>query len=91
MRAQADRAAALAEQLPVSSELAAPDLLTAPLLQLIQHPGARSVIERHAPDLVGTELVTASTALSLLDLARHAAIPASLLRALDRDLAALVD
>ncbi len=87
--AHADRATALAEHLPATSDLAAADLLTAPLLRVLQLPGARDVIRGHAPDLVGSELVSLDTDLSLLDLARHAAIPASLLRALDQDLGAL--
>ena len=88
-RSHADRAASTAERLPPASTLTAADLLAAPLLHVLELPGARAVIERHAPDLVGTELVPIHTGLSLLDLARHAAIPASLLIALDHDLSTL--
>ncbi|MHB1010307.1 MAG: hypothetical protein ACYC1E_13995, partial [Propionibacteriaceae bacterium] len=88
-RSDADRAARMAEHLPAASSLAAPDLLTAPLLTVLELPGARALIERHAPDLVGTELVSVATNLSLYELATHAAIPADILIALDKDLATL--
>lgn len=89
-RSHAHRAASIAARLPPASSLAAADLLNAPLLQVLEVPGARTVLERHAPDLIGTELVSVDTGLSLLHLARHAAIPASLLIALDHDLGGLV-
>ena len=87
VRAQAERAAATAEPLPPATELPASDLLTMPLLQLLQDGRGRSAVERHAPGLVHTELVAAAAELSLLDLARSAFIPAATLRALAGDLA----
>lgn len=87
VRAHAARAAALAEPLPPTSTLRAADLLRLPLQELLSHPQARAALERHAPDLVGTELVAIPTQLSLIDLAAHAAVPAAVLRAVDDELA----
>ena len=87
--AHKDRAADTAQRLPPTSTLTAADLLTTPLLHLLELPGARDVIRRHAPDLVSTELVSVDTGVSLLDLARHAAIPASLLIVLGQELSDL--
>jgi arylsulfatase A-like enzyme len=91
VRAQAARAAATAEPLPPISELPAPELLATPLIALLQHIGVRAVLERHLPELVRTELVAATTQLSLIDLARAAVIPAAALRAVAQELAALDD
>lgn len=88
VRAHAARAADVAEPLPAASTLKAGDLLRLPLVELLQVPTARAALERHAPDLVGTELVAVPAQLSVLDLAAHATIPAAVLRALDDDLAA---
>jgi arylsulfatase A-like enzyme len=87
VRAQAERAAATAEPLPAAAELPASELLTLPLLQLLQDTRARAAVELHAPGLVHTELVAAAAQLSLLDLARTAFIPAATLCALATDLA----
>jgi arylsulfatase A-like enzyme len=89
VRRHAGRAADVAEPLPPTSTLRAGDLLELPLIELLQIPSARAAVERHAPDLVGTELVAVPAQLSVLDLAAHATIPAAVLRALDDDLAAL--
>ncbi|WP_129788609.1 sulfatase [Promicromonospora panici] len=89
VRLHAGRAADVAEPLPATSTLRAADLLELPLVELLQIPAARAAVERHAPDLGGTELVAVPVQLSVLDLAAHATIPAAVLRALDDDLAAL--
>jgi arylsulfatase A-like enzyme len=86
VRAQAQRAAATAEPLPVLSDLPAVDLLSMPIMALLQDGRARAVLERHTPGLLHTELVAAAAQLSLLDLARTAHIPAASLRALADDL-----
>jgi hypothetical protein len=88
VRAQAERAAAVAEPLPPLPELPAADLLTAPLAALLQDDRARRIVERHAPGLVQTEQLTVAPDASLLGLARRALLPAATLRALADDLAA---
>jgi arylsulfatase A-like enzyme len=87
VRAQAERAAAVAEPLPPLPELPAADLLTAPLMALLQDDRARRIVERHAPGLVQTEQLTVAPDASLLGLARRALLPAATLRALADDLA----
>ncbi|NEE04349.1 sulfatase [Phytoactinopolyspora halotolerans] len=89
VRSHRARADALAEPLPVLSGLAARDLLERPLAELLQDPAARHAVERHAPELVQTELIAVPASASLLDLAARAAIPAGMLRRLDSDLATL--
>jgi arylsulfatase A-like enzyme len=87
VRDQAQRAAATAEPLPPVSELPALDLLSMPIMALLQDARARGIVERHTPGLVQTELVAAAAQLSLLDLARTAHITAATLRAVADDLA----
>jgi hypothetical protein len=65
-----DRAALTAAPLPPLSQFHAPELITAPVLQLAQSPFARSVLERHVPLLLRTELVAFMPQLNLYDLAR---------------------
>jgi hypothetical protein len=91
VRAQAARAAAIAEPLPPMSALPAPELLATPLMALLHNLDVRAVLERHLPELVRTELVAAATQLSLIDLARAAVIPTAALRAVAQELAALDD
>jgi arylsulfatase A-like enzyme len=86
-RKQAERAAATAQPLPDLSELAALELLSMPVMALLQDIHARTVVERHIPSLAQTELVAAAALLSLLDLARTAHISAATLRAVAEDLA----
>ncbi|MGY1857193.1 sulfatase [Modestobacter sp. SYSU DS0290] len=88
VRTQADRAAATAEPLPPLAELPAADLLTEPLPRLLQDHRARAVVERHAPQLTQTELLTVPPTMGLLGLARAAMLPAATLKALAEDLAA---
>jgi hypothetical protein len=88
VRAHAERAAATAEPLPPATELPGGELLTTPLMALLNDVGVRAVLERHLPELVRTELVAAAAQLSLIDLARAAVIPAAALRAVARGLAA---
>ncbi|MEV6900338.1 sulfatase/phosphatase domain-containing protein [Amycolatopsis sp. NPDC051372] len=85
VRDQADRAAALAEPLPSLDEL--PRTATTPLAELLLDPVARAVLQRHLPDLVHTELVSAPAELSLVDLARRAFIPSATLRSAAHELA----
>jgi arylsulfatase A-like enzyme len=88
-RAHGERAAATAEPLPPASELPAADLLTTPLMALLNDGDTRAVLERHVPELVRTELVAAAAQLTLIDLARGAVIPAAALRAVAQDLVAV--
>jgi hypothetical protein len=89
VRAQAARAAAIAEPLPPLDALPAAELLTAPLVQLLADPRVRDVVGRHAPSLVQTELLSLSPAASLHGLARTAVVPVAALRAIGADVAAL--
>jgi arylsulfatase A-like enzyme len=86
VREQATRAASTAEPLPQLADLPA-ELLTTPLLELLQDPAARAVLERHAPGLTQTELLTFPPSVTLVKLARVAIIPAATLRAIADDLA----
>jgi hypothetical protein len=88
VRTQAERAAAIAEPLPPPSELPALDLLREPVLALLQDTRLRGAIERHAPELARTELLTVGPGVSLVDLARQSILPVAILRAVAADLAA---
>jgi arylsulfatase A-like enzyme len=83
VRDHAERAAALTEPLP--SEV--PEIATVPVLELLLDTHARTVLERHLPDLVQTEFVAVPPGLSLLDLARKAVISAAALRSAADELA----
>ena len=85
VRAQAARAAAVAEPL---ADVPDGELLGTPVLELLQDPATRAVVERHVPGLVQTEQLTLPPGASLLRLARLGIIPAATLRALADDLAA---
>jgi hypothetical protein len=85
----AERAAATAEPLPPITDLPAADMLTTPLMALLNDGDTRTVLERHVPELVHTELVAAATQLTLVDLARTAVIPAAALRAVAQDFVAV--
>lgn len=87
VRTHAARATAVAEPLPPLRELPAADLLTTPLIELLQHPAARAVLERHIPGIVNTEQLTLPPGATLLRLARLAVIPATTLTTLANDLA----
>ncbi|WP_156761198.1 sulfatase [Microbacterium karelineae] len=87
-RAHRDRAQEIADPLPRVDELAAPDLLTMPLRALLLDPPLSEVVRRHAPELVGSELVGIAPDASLLSIAARAGISSRAFRALDRDLAA---
>ena len=88
VREQAARAATTAEPLPPLDDLPT-DVLTTPVLELLQDPAARSVLERHVPGLTQTELLTLPPSATLVKLARVAIIPAAALRALTAELADL--
>ena len=82
VRAQAERAEAMAEPLAgLLDELRDAPLLTTPLVELLQSPQGRLVLERHVPDLLHTELVAVPAGHTLLDLARTGTITAADLRA----------
>jgi hypothetical protein len=61
VRAQAERAAAIAEPLPELSELPAAELLATPLADLLADQKHRAVVARHLPEIATTELLTRST------------------------------
>lgn len=84
---QAERAAEVGEPLPRLDDLPAQDLLTMPLLELLQVDGVRAVVERHLPGLVSTELVSVPSQATLLGLASLAVVTADQLRALAAELA----
>jgi arylsulfatase A-like enzyme len=86
VREQAARAATTATPLPPLDDLPE-DVLTTPVLELLQDPAARSVLERHVPGLTQTELLTLPPSATLVKLARVAIIPAATLRALTTELA----
>lgn len=86
-RAHAQRAACAAEPLVPLSELPAGEVLALPLAELLQVATARRILERHAPELVHTELVAVGGTPSLVDLARTARISARVLRAVGEELA----
>ncbi|SEG95745.1 Arylsulfatase A [Nonomuraea solani] len=89
VREQRDRAADTAAPLPPEADLQAPDLLHAPLLDLLQITGAKDVLMREAPALVQSELLSAPLSLSLMDLARYGQVPATSLRRIDEQLSLL--
>jgi hypothetical protein len=62
-------------------------VLALPLAELLQVATARQILERHAPELVHTELVAVGGTPSLVDLARTARISARVLRAVGEELA----
>jgi len=76
VRAQAERAAALAEPMPELEALPARDLLSQPLLALLNDPGIRLLLDEVFPTTTHTELVALSPQLSPIDLARFGQIPA---------------
>lgn len=88
---QARVATAMAEPLPPASELPASDLLTMPIVQLIELSGAREVAERHLHQLVTTELVAVPTGMSVIDMAACCALTAGQLREFAADLAKIFD
>jgi arylsulfatase A-like enzyme len=85
--AQRERAAATAMPLPALAQLPAADFITTPVLQLAQTP-ARSVLERHVPYLLQTELVAFMPQITLYDLARTGHVPADQLVTIAEELAA---
>ena len=86
--AQAARAAATAEPMPDVAALAAADLLRAPLGELFDRPGARSVVERRLPMLQRTEQLTVAPAASLYSLAAAGVVSVADLRVIGAELAA---
>ena len=88
VRAQRAQASAAAEPVPALRALPAAGLLTTPVLELLLDHAIHSVLQRHLPRLVHTELISLSARLSLYDLARLAMIPAATLLSVAKDLAA---
>ena len=89
VRAQRERATEMAEPLAGVQELPARALLDQPVADLLEEPRVRAVLERFAPDLVATELISMPADVSLLDLARHASISTATLRKMAEALGAL--
>lgn len=87
VRRQAERAREAAVPMPPLADLPAGDRLAAPVQELLLDHAAATVIGRHAPDLVQTELVSMPPGLSLIDLARMAFLPAGALVAIGDELA----
>jgi hypothetical protein len=88
VRRQAERAAAALELLPPLAHFhAGGSVLEIPILELLQDPDRRTVIERHLPHLVATELVNIPAQLTLYQIARVTPIPLATLRALAEELA----
>jgi len=83
-----DRALRTAEPIPRRHELGAADLLSLPLAELMADATYGDIVARHAPDVVGTEMVGLPRGADLLSMAARAAIDAGTLRALDADLVA---
>ncbi|WP_426592662.1 sulfatase-like hydrolase/transferase [Cellulomonas sp. McL0617] len=81
VRADADRAAAVAEPLPEIDSLPRHDLLRLPLAELLQRIELRPVVEAHLPQLAATELVAAAYGMTLVDAAAWGAVTAGQLRA----------
>ena len=90
-RAHRERAARVAEPIPREHELAARDVLTRPVDELLTDARFADIVRRHAPDLFGTEMVGLPRRASLLTIAARAGIDAATLRALDAELAAALD
>ncbi|MEV6712863.1 sulfatase [Lentzea sp. NPDC051208] len=88
VRAQAAVAAATAEPLPPMADLPGAALLAGPILELLDDPTARPVLERHVPALVRTEHLGMPPTFSFVDLAAFGRLPVAVLRALGEDLAA---
>ncbi len=88
VREQAGRAAATAEPLAPITDPDAATMLNMPVVGLLLDPGARTVVERHVPGLVHTELVALPAELSLLGLARVGVITAEALSAMAKEFAA---
>ena len=88
--AQAKRAAEVGAPLPRLEDLPAQDLLAKPLLELLQIDGVRTIIERHLPSLVSTELVAVPAQATLFSLASIAFVTAQGLCDLADDLLRLV-
>jgi hypothetical protein len=88
VRHQADRASAALELLPPLAHFHADgSVLEIPILELLQDPNRRTVLERHLPHLVATELVNIPAQLTLYQMARVTPIPLVTLRALAEELA----
>lgn len=87
VRRHRDRAEALAEPLPRVGDLPAEDLLALPFQELVQDARARTAVQQYAPGLLATEAVALPAGMSLRDLAAHAAITATALTDIAKDLA----
>jgi hypothetical protein len=88
VRRQAERAVAALELLPPLAHFHANgSVLEIPILELLQDPRSRDVLEKHLPHLVATELVNIPAQLTLYQMARVSPIPLATLRALAEQLA----
>lgn len=82
-RSQSERATAGLKQLPPLTSFPGDGAaLQIPILEIVQDPAGRAMMERFLPHLVVTELVNISAQVSLYDLAQVIPIPESALSAL---------
>jgi arylsulfatase A-like enzyme len=85
--AQRDRAVATAQPMPPASEFVALDLLSTPIVELLQLNGPKEVLARLAAGLVNSEMLPLGTGISLIDLARFGYVPVAVLTQIDHALA----
>ncbi len=88
VRAQAERAAEIAVPLPEASALKGIEFLTMPIDALLNVPGARPIVEHHAPNVSHTELIAVQLGLNLITMASMAWLSARQLMVLGEDLSA---
>ena len=88
VRTQADQAAEAARPLPPITDFPTGELnLAVPLVELMSHPAAAAVLNRHLPALRNTELLTVLAGTSVYELAATTPIPVATLTAVAEDLA----
>ncbi|PPG33503.1 sulfatase [Pseudoclavibacter sp. RFBB5] len=89
VRAQRDRAESLAESMPDLSDLPETAVRGPQVKDLLRDPVAKTILDRHAPELSKTELLALPTPFDLYQLTRMGAMPSSVLRSIAEDFAAL--
>jgi hypothetical protein len=90
VRAQAEQATEAARPLPPITDFPTGQLnLSVPLVELMSHPAAAAVLNRHLPALRHTELLTVLAGTSVYELAASTPIPLATLTAVAEDLAGL--
>ncbi|MEN2739537.1 sulfatase [Microbacterium sp. X-17] len=91
VRADAERARAVAEPLPALEDMPAQALLQTPVHALLADDAIRSVLDRHLPWIGTTEQVASTPWFSILGMARAGGIGATELIAIADDLAAATE